>query len=242
MPALFASRLWTTPLRSAPMGHRRMPGRNRRSGMRPTRWSVVRHAPMRPRVTLRIPGPPPVIIAPVGHQREADDRQAEPGSVRDERHPPSLINEGDSARVDPPPAVLERDVAPAPVVQAAVHVERCPGIELGDERVFPIRPRADVDGTGSVGVLRAREAERNEQQRSQRINQRASAHGQISGLLRASIVERNHGNLRMASHGPDPETPGPTSTGPGRRAAVRLQRDVVAIALCGIEFAAQDPH
>src|SRR6185437_386409 len=122
--------------------------------MRPSGRSLARwESSMRPRVTLRIPGPSPVIVTPVAHEGEGDDRQTELRSIRVERHPTALVDEGDSAGVDPPPAVLERDVAPAPIVQAAVHVERRPGIELGDQRVLPIRARADVHRTGRVGVL-----------------------------------------------------------------------------------------
>jgi len=161
----------------------------RRTGMRPRRSAhprasrrphVGRHLAMRPRIALRIPRTPTVVGTPVCVQREGDDRQAQPGSVGVERHPAALIDEGDAAGVEPAPVVLERDVTPAPVVQATVHVERRAGVQLRNHRILPVRSRAQIHGMSGIGVLRAREAACRKQQRSKRPGETASVHGQAS--------------------------------------------------------------
>ncbi len=186
--ALSASRLRAITSRSAPRPH------GRRTGVRPSgRPHVGWHTAMCPLVPLPVPRPAAVVVAPVTRERERDDRQAETRPVRIKGDPFALIDEGYAARIDPASVVVKRHVAPAPIVEASVHIERRPRIELRHQRVIPVGSGANVHGASGESALGAGETECAEQQRSERIDERAAAHHRSPVRLRAGapIVGRN---------------------------------------------------
>jgi hypothetical protein len=87
-----------------------------------------------------------------------------------------LIDKGDPTGVDPASVVLERYVAPAPIVEATVDVEWRPCVELRNLRVVPVRSGANVHGARGIGILSAGEAQGGEQQCSERMDEQAAAH------------------------------------------------------------------
>jgi len=167
--------------------------------MRHWRWTssrrtlgprVLRHPAMLPRVALRVPRPAAVVMAPVRPERESDDRQTEPRPVGVERYSVALIDKRDATRVYPAATVVERHVAPAPILQATVHVKWCARVELCNQRVVSIGSRVDVHGARGICVLCAGNSECRKQQRTEQRDMRASVHGQASGWCRSRQRDR----------------------------------------------------
>lgn len=154
---------------SSTLRHRPATRHSRRSRMGSARRPHTgRQAAMGPLVAARIPGTSPIVVVPVGKEREGDDRQAEMRSVGVERHPLSLVYEGQAPRIDPASAAVERCVAPAPIAQASVDVERRALAQLRHQRVVAVGSGPHVHRPGSERVLRARNAENSQHQRADR--------------------------------------------------------------------------
>jgi hypothetical protein len=187
-PTLRASTLWMShrcgmhrrlPATLRATTSRRTPMRHRwRAGVRSSAGPHVwRHAAMVPVITLCIPGSAPIVLLPIGHQRKGNDGEPETRSVGIERHSLALIHERHPARVNPASRIFKRHIAPAPVAEAAVHFEGRPRIELRHQRVIPVGSRAQVHGAGCERILGAGETDSTEQQRCERMSERAMTHG-----------------------------------------------------------------
>src|SRR5882757_8837645 len=83
-----------------------------------------------PLIPLRIPGTPVVIPVPVVSDRELHDRDTEARRVCIERNVTAVIVVSDIRRIEPSAIVCKRHIAPAPIVEAAHHLDRYIGIEL----------------------------------------------------------------------------------------------------------------
>jgi hypothetical protein len=83
-----------------------------------------------PLLPLPIPGTPVVIPVPIVSDRELNDRDTEARGVRVERHVTALVVISDIRRVEPSAIVSKHHIAPAPIVEAAHHLDRLIGIEL----------------------------------------------------------------------------------------------------------------
>jgi hypothetical protein len=118
-----------------------------------------------------IPGTPVVIPIPVVCDRESLDRDAEARGVRVERDVTALVVIGDIGRVDPSAIVSECHITPAPIVEAAHHLDRLIGIELRNHRIAVVRTCVDVGRIGRNRVLRSDDSGQDEQTRAKRKTQ-----------------------------------------------------------------------
>src|SRR5258708_3509658 len=107
----------------------RLPGR-RTSGRTPPWWPSGtgsrrrRRWMMRPAGLLAVPWPAPIIIAPVGADRERHDRQADHRAVAHHRHIAALIGITESPRIHPSAQGRSGDVTPLVLAEATHHANR----------------------------------------------------------------------------------------------------------------------
>jgi hypothetical protein len=127
-----------------------------------------------PLLPLPIPGTPVVIPVPVVSDRELHDGDAEGRGVCVERNVAALIVINDIRRIEPSATVFKRHVAPAPIVEAAHHVDRFIGIELRNHWIAVVRTCIDVDRMRRNRVLRSSGSGQGEQIHAKREAQATS--------------------------------------------------------------------
>jgi hypothetical protein len=108
-----------------------------------------------PLLPLPIPGTPVVIPVPIVSDRELLDSDAEARGVRVERHVTALVVISDIRRVEPSAIVSKHHIAPAPIVEAAHHLDRLIGIELHNHWIAVVGTCIDVYRTCRNRVLRS---------------------------------------------------------------------------------------
>jgi hypothetical protein len=120
-----------------------------------------------PLIPPPIPGTLVIVPVPVISNRELHDRDAEARRVRVEGNVTALVVIDDIRRIKPAAIVSKRHVAPAPVVKAAHHLDRCVGIELRHHWIAVVRTCINVGGLSRDRVLRSSGGGQSEQIRAQ---------------------------------------------------------------------------
>jgi hypothetical protein len=127
-----------------------------------------------PLLPLRIPGTPVVILVPIVSDRELHDRDAEARGVHVERHVTAVIVVSDIRCVEPSAIISKRHITPAPIIEAAHHLDRLIGIELRNHWIAVVRTRINIDRLGRNRVLRGSSSRQGEQIRAKRETQATS--------------------------------------------------------------------
>jgi hypothetical protein len=191
-----AARAWRMTARRACMAWR-MSTRRARAARRMARLRTrtarliprpgPRRRPVRPAILIAIPRPAPIIVTPIGTDREGDDRKANRRPVRDHRHIASLVGIAQVLRIDPAPQIGQGDIAPCVTADATHHRDGNTRRQLGHDRVIARGSRAEIDRPARIGLrlLCQRDARQSRQAQKPRTNpsNKLSSH-HVSGSSR----------------------------------------------------------
>ena len=118
------------------------PGRriraNRRSG------APRRRRPVHPVVLPAVPGPARVVAAPIVADAESHDADSQLRAEPQDGHAPALVVVIQKVAVDPAAVASQIHIAPTPVIQAAVDVQRRIGRYGENQRIVGARSGAQV--------------------------------------------------------------------------------------------------
>jgi len=199
-----------------------------------------------PLIPPRIPRTPVIVPVPVVSNRELHDRDPEARRVRVERNVTALVVINDIRRIEPSATVFKRYIAPAPVVEAAHHLDRRIGIELRHHWIAVVRTCIDAGGMMSRDrVLRSSGSGQNEQIRAKHKAQVTwGSHRRTSEALAATHGRSKCSNDRSGDRDPlvhpgQPVLGAPIhaeSKVPSRRATPLL------LIRCNAQCPTQQPH
>jgi hypothetical protein len=102
----------------------------------------------------RVPGTPVVIAIPVVTNGELDDGDAEAWRVGVKRDVSTIVAVGDLRRIQPTTVVGERDIAPTPVIETAIHLHGSVRIELSNHGIRVVWTRVDAARVSGHRILR----------------------------------------------------------------------------------------
>jgi hypothetical protein len=106
-------------------------------------------------LALRIKRTVPIITAPVIVEGKPDDRNADSDAILKQRYALPFIRVGKLTGVEPAPVPLKRHIAPAPAIDASIHIHRLADAKIGDRGIVGRWARQKRFAGGHIGFIGA---------------------------------------------------------------------------------------